>query len=532
MRAVSGLLLVAIAATSMSLSTTALAAKAEHAYRLINEWRIEEADEEIATLLKARPHDPDVVFLDGNSKFLHGEYGRAVERLREAAAKERGGELGEEVRGLRDLAIATEEATRGFVSYTKPGAHFIVQYAPGKDAVLGPYALAALEKAFKAIGDDFGDVPKEPVRVEIFPEVADLAKVSTLTLKEIETSGTIALCKFNRLMIVSPRALLAGYPWLDTLTHEYTHFIVSRASHNTVPIWLHEGLAKFEERRWRSQRSDGTAGLTPTMEHLLASGLARKHLITFEQMHPSMAKLPSQEDTALAFAEVYMVIEYLAQQIGWEGIRKIIGQLRDGKSDAQAVAFAVGKPFDQFQKEWRSWLGARKLKTRPGIIPTELKFKKGGKQTEASEDDSGQITEERARKLARLGGMLRGRHRLKAAAIEYEKAQTLVGPGNPQVANKLARTYLELGDPERAIKTAEPALELYPDQAGPNATLGEGWLKRGDYTKAETYLQAAVAINPFDPALHCGLAQIYKLRSNAEARAAEEEHACRVLGGE
>src|SRR5439155_1682145 len=83
----------------------------------------------------------------------------------------------------------------------------------------------------------------------LYGEVADLAKVSTLTLKEIETSGTIALCKFNRLMIVSPRALVRGYPWLDTLAHEFTHFVVSRASHNTVPIWFHEGLAKFEEQR-------------------------------------------------------------------------------------------------------------------------------------------------------------------------------------------------------------------------------------------------------------------------------------------
>ncbi len=509
--------------------SNAFASKAEHAYRLLNEWRIDEADKEVEALVKARPHDADVAFLDGNLKFLHGDYAGALERLKEAAAKQSTGELGEEIRGLRDLVDATGEATRGFQSTR--GKHFIIQYAPGKDALLAPYALDALERAYAALGEDFGDRPAEPVRVEIFPEVSDLAKVSTLTLKEIETSGTIALCKFNRLMIVSPRALIHGYPWIDTLTHEYTHFIISRTSRNTVPIWLHEGLAKFEERRWRTAQSGG--GLTPTMEHLLATALARKHLITFEQMHPSMAKLPSQEDTALAFAEVYMVVEYLSGQIGWEGIRKIIAAMRDGKSDAQAVAAAVGKPFDQFQKDWRSWLHGRKLKARPGLVPVALKFKKSGKQTEAqkevSEDDTGEIAEEKARKLARLGGMMRVRHRLKAAAIEYEKAQVLIGPGNAQVANKLARTYLELGDAERAIKTAEPALELYPDQAGPNATLGEGWMKRGDLGKAEAYLLAAVSISPFDPALHCGLETIYRQKGGVELE--REAAACRALGG-
>jgi tetratricopeptide (TPR) repeat protein len=516
----------AVAAVALS-SVLAHAGKPEHAYRLMNEQRLEEADAEVAQLVKARPHDPDVAFVDGNLKFLRGDYDGALQRFTEAGEK-RSGELADEIRSMRELAQATAEATRGYQSVA--GKHFVVFHAPGKDALLAPYALDALEKAYAALGQDFDDHAAEPVRVEIYPEVADLAKVSTLTMKEIETSGTIALCKFNRLMIVSPRALLAGYPWLDTLTHEYTHYVVTRASRNTVPIWLHEGLAKFEERRWRAAAG---GGLTPTMEHLLATGLSRKHLITFEQMHPSMAKLPSQEDTALAFAEVYMVVEYLAETVGWNGIRKIIGAMRDGRSDAQAVASVVGTSFDQFQSKWRAWLHGRKLRARPGLIPAELEFKKSAKETEASKDDSAKISEERARKLARLGGMLRLRHRLRAAAQEYEKAQAIVGAGNMQVATKLARTYLELGDPasvERAIKTAEPCLEMYPDQAGPNATLGEAWLKKGDAQRAQPYLEAALAISPFDPAVHCGLSRAYGKRN--DPRANREADACRTLGGD
>jgi tetratricopeptide (TPR) repeat protein len=529
--------LVALLVTCVSLP--ALAGKAEHAYRLINEWRIAEAEAEIAPLLKSQPHAPEVAFIDGQLKFMHGDYAGAVARFDEAAEKERAGELGTEIREMRDLARATAEATRGYQSVR--GKHFVVSFAPGKDALLAPYALDALEKAYAALGRDFDDRAEEPVRVEIYPEVADLAKVSTLTLKEIETSGTIALCKFNRLMITSPRALLHGYPWLDTLTHEYTHFVISRVSHNTVPIWLHEGLAKFEERRWRLDH-DKNGGLTPTMEHLLATGVQRKHLITFEQMHPSMAKLPSQEDTALAFAEVYMVVQYLEETVGWDGIRKIIAGLRDGKNDAQAVAQVVGVPFDQFQTKWRTWLHGKKLRVRPGLIPTELEFKKSPKDTEASKDDSAKIGEERARKLARLGGMLRVRHRLRAAATEYEKAQAIVGPGNIQVANKLARTYLELGDVDRAIKTAEPAIDLYPDQAGPNATLGEAWLKKKDTARAQPYLEAALAVSPFDPQVHCGLVEVYRQKTTqmttqkttmtSDPRLARESDACRTLGGE
>jgi tetratricopeptide (TPR) repeat protein len=265
------------------------------------------------------------------------------------------------------------------------------------------------------------------------------------------------------------------------------------------------------------------------MEHLLASGLQRKHLITFEQMHPSMAKLPSQEDTALAFAEVYMAIEYLSGQIGWQGIRAIISAMRDGKSDAQAVALAVGKPFEAFQHEWRTWLHGRKLKQRPGLVPTALKFKKGGKDNEPSDADAQAIPEEKARKYARIGGMLRLRHRLFAAATEYEKAQAILGPSNALVASKLARTWLELGEPDKAIAAAQPAIEAYPDQAGPQATVGEAWLKKGELEKAQPFLEAAVAVSPFDPMPHCGLERIYRKRG--DVRAEREAEACRTLGG-
>ncbi len=498
-------------ATLVLISGAAHAASPEHAYQLVEEQRIEEAAREIEPLVKAHPHDPEVAFVEGDLLLHRGEYARAAERFGEAMKLR--GRVGDEAKQLRDLALATAETTKDYVALRGP--HFVVWHKPGKDDLLAPYALDTLEKAMAALGDDLGWRPTEPIRVEIYPEVADLARVSTLTLKEIETSGTIALCKYNRLMIVSPRALIAGYPWLDTLNHEYTHYVVTRISHNTVPIWLHEGIAKFEERRWRGPSG---GGLTPLMEHMLATGIAHKHLITFAEMHPSMAKLPSQEDTALAFAEVYTVVEYLHEKSGWAGLRALIAR------------FAEGKPMEDFEGAWRAWLRGKKLRTHPGLLPaeSELRFKKGaGKPTEASEDDSARIGEERARKLARLGGMLRARHRLAAAATEYEKAQAIVGAGHPSVANKLARTYLELGDAGRAIAAAEPALELYPDQAAPNATLGEAWLRKGDNKRAARYLEAALAINPFDPAVHCGLAQAY--RALGDGRADVEAGRCQTL---
>jgi tetratricopeptide (TPR) repeat protein len=499
----------------------------DRAERMIAEWRISEARAETDQLLKSHGDDPEVVFLDGNVKFLTGDYEGAVERMTEAIDHARGSGVAD-WRELRDLVASTAKATHGFTEQRSPEGHFIVRYAPGKDELLVPYAFEALEAAYQEVGQhDFGMGENDPIRVEIFGEVADLAKVSTLTLKEIETSGTIALCKFNRLMIVSPRALGRGYPWQDTLTHEYTHFVVTRVSRNSVPIWFHEGLAKYEETRWRHGEGQG---LTPTMEHLLATALLHgRRLITFDEMYPSMAKLPSQADTALAFAEVYTVVAYLLEQKGWTAVRAVVDKMKDGKGDARAVADVLGESFNDFQNNWKAWLKSKHWKTHPGLIPSSLKFKKHpGKASD--DDDTQEITEDRARKFARLAGMLRTRGRLAPAAVEYEKAQVLVGPGHPLIANKLARTYLDLNEPDKAIATAEPALALYPDLGSFSATLGEAWVKKGQPERAAPYLEATIRISPFDPAPHCALAPIYSERGKEHAARAEREaNACKSL---
>jgi Flp pilus assembly protein TadD len=510
--------------------------------RLIHEWRIEEAAAALQPLQKARPDDPEVALLHGELQFLQGDYETAVTTLQKALPALRGspGELGE-ARGLYDLAAATAEVTRGFVEERSPGGHFIIRYRRGREAVLAPYAGEALEKARAALGADFAGIspgdaalPATPVRVEIYDEIADLSRVSTLTLREIETSGTIALCKWNRLMIVSPKALVRGYPWLDTLTHEYTHYIVSRVARNMVPIWLHEGLAKFEERRWRGPAG---GGLSPTMEQLLATALSKKHFITFEQMSPSMAKLPSQEDTALAFAEVYTVVEFLHGKLGWQGVRALLADMASGTPDLRALAAAYGGSFAAFDKAWKSWLRGRKLKARSGLFADKLQFKKappgaaGAKKNAGSgdEDDSGEVADPRARNFVRLGGMLRARGRLLPAAMEYEKAQGLLGTSHPLLALKLARTYLDLGDADRAIAAIEPARELYADLAGLNAALGAAWLRKGELAKAAPYLEAAIATSPFDPSVHCGLATAYARLG--EPQAAREQSACALLSG-
>jgi tetratricopeptide (TPR) repeat protein len=493
------------------------------AARALQEWRFDDAKVLVAALQKEAPDAPETRYIVAEQAFLLGEYERAAKLLDKLDHPD----VREVVGDLRPLVESTLEATGGFAKRTTPGGHFIIYYSPGKDELLVDLAGETLEAAYTAIGEDLGYTPPDPMRVEILPRIDDLARVSTLAEKDIETSGTIALCKYNKLMIVSPRATLFGYPWLDTLAHEYTHYVITRATGDRVAIWLQEGLAKFEETRWR--QGAGEQKLGRLYEHLLAAALKKNKLITFDQMHPSMAKLPSQEAASTAFAEVYTMVDWIEERIGYAGIRTVLAKVADGKSDRRAVAEALGeKTWDDVERMWKKHLKGLGLKTEPGAAEKgkkRLRFQKSEKDEENVGIDG--IPEERVRKLARLGGLLRARGKLAAAAVEYEKARA-IDPDEPFIAHKLARTYLELGDAKKAIEIASPLVAKDEEDVGPLATLGAAYLAAGEKDKAREHLLAALRISPFDPAVRCGLAEIYEGGSEEE-KGRRERAACEKL---
>ncbi len=497
------------------------------ATRLLSQWRYEEARAQVAKLAKKAPKAMETRYLQAEVAFIDGQYKRAIELLDGIADDAASGNVGR----LRSLSASTLSVTRDFASRESAEGNFIIYYPPGKDEVIIDLAGDVLESAYRELGKDFDYYPKEKIRVEILSRPADLAQLSPLTEREIETTGTIALCKYNKLMVVTPRATIFGYPWMDTLVHEYVHFVVSRMSHDEVPIWLHEGLARFQQVRWRRGPD---VSLSATDEHLLATALKGGRLITFDEMHPSMAKLPSQEAAALAFAEVYTMVSYIHEKAGYEGIRRIIGLQRGGKSARRAVAEVLGERWTQVERNWKTYLRGRNLKPSKALAgrakARRIRFDKGGKKDGEAAENVGidEVASEKARKFTRLGGMLRARGMAEAAAIEYEKALAIVGRSDPFIAAKLSRTYLELGKHEKAIELAGPLHAKDEHDAAPAVTLGLAHMALGNAADAKRAFEHALRVSPFDPSVRCSLADLYD--RTADTRLAERESdACKVL---
>lgn len=478
----------------------------------LQSWQIEEASAVAEKLLLIARGNPYVCFFAGEVRFYEGNYQESLSYLKEALKDP---DLAQKGKKFYDFVDRTYQTTSKFKEVKTE--HFLFRYLEEKDAILVDYALNTLEKAYHAIGNDLQYFPGKPVLIEVFPDAESFCTISTLTKGEIETSGTVAICLFNRVIITSPRLLPRGYQWLDTLTHEYVHYVIMKKTYNRVPIWLHEGIAKYEEARWL----EGISPKLPvSLESLLAEAREKDYFITFGQMHPSLAKLKRKEDTALAFAEVFTVIDYLFNRGGYPSIVSILDGIKGGKSPEEAVSLATGVPFAEFEKNWLQDLKQKKFRRIHGIqiLPTQLK------ETSTIVDDMESVADieiRDARKFAILGDLLRREGLHSAAILEYEKASKKAGNISPQIQNKLAMSYIMDTQYAKAEEILKVALEYYPEYPTTYISLGELYQRKGEYDAAVEILSRANHINPFNPIIHKNLAQFYQKLDRKEDAAEE-----------
>ena len=476
-------------------------------HQLVSDWQTDEVREQIDPLLKAEPGHPGLRFVEARLLFFEGEYTQSVARL-DTLIRELGENAPPSITAFRSLVAKTGDTLKPFDEFTTEDGRFLIRYT-GRDKAILPYLIDVLQATDKVLAEDFKYRPKGRVLVEIYPEIKYLAAVSSLTETDIETSGTIALCKYNRLMFTSPRALVRGYGWQDTVAHEFVHYYVTKVSQNTVPIWLHEGIAKFEESRWRAEPG---VPLDPPQEDLLARSLKADKLVTFQQMHPSMAKLPSQEAAGLAFAEVHTVVDHLHRRKGYDGLNKLLANLKAGKEMSPALRSVYGVSLDGLWNQWKSALKKKGLKTYPGLVQQSLEFRRPGdpKADEDKEASYGSIEEKAVRDFAHLGELLRARKRPKAALKEYRKAINLGGDGNPMIQNGAASSLLELGQYQTIPELLERVKSYYPGFVRTHLNLGQAYLKLGKTTEAMEAFEAVIGINPFHPLPYMALPKLYE----------------------
>jgi tetratricopeptide (TPR) repeat protein len=241
-------------------------------------------------------------------------------------------------------------------------------------------------------------------------------------------------------------------------------------------------------------------------------------------LHPSIARLPSQRDAALAFAQVATFVDRIREHGPERALRRVVESIRAGSDARAAFGTAAGRPFSALEREWRASLATVPTPgdAAPRIRPLRFRTDEGDPRAE----ESSAIEIERARSHLRLGDLLWNRRRPRAAAEEYRRALD-AAPDDPVIASRLAQAALTAGDAQRVIDTLARSRERYRDHEPTRALLAGAYRLLGNESEAIWEATEAIALNPFDPAPHCDLAAIVE----DPGERARETSLCASLGG-
>lgn len=439
--------------------------------------------------------------------FHRGDY-VAVEAILDKWG-ERAGELEGSEEGVPYRATA--EASRGMVALTGQGVS--VRTAPGMELILAEEALETLSASRTSYDRLFGGGPQHDIVLDIFPTATRFISASGLPPESVRTTGVIALSKWTRLLLTSPRALARGYAWKDTVAHEYIHLVVAYRTQNRAPVWLQEGLAKHLEGAWRGDMSGRLGAHT---EALLAEAVRSGEFVPFEKFARSMAYLESGEEAALAFGQVATMVQLLLERAGPGALPRLMDRVAAGEDAMQVVAELSGEAdFAAFRGAWVTWLAAQPL-VAAHLAASPVVLDGGGDEAES---DPLLADRPDLARFYRLGDLLREAGRPAAALVEYAKAGADAKSAvSPLLLARQAECMEALKRPAEALRLVEEGLGLYPEHALLQKTRGRLLNAQGDPRALAAY-KAAHDVNPYDLDVQKALSSLYA----RAGRAAEAE---------
>jgi hypothetical protein len=290
----------------------------------------------------------------------------------------------------------------------------------------------------------------------------------------------VAVARWGRVTLLSPRASRHGYPWEDTLAHELVHLGLSRTTRDFAPLWLQEGVAKRQEQRWRPPRPFDDAG-----EHDAVAGraLATDRSVGVDKLGPSIAMLPSADAASIAFAEVTSFINYWIAQNGRGAFMLLLADLKglEDRDPDPALRGVTGYGLKDWIARWQGYL--RSL---------DVSEAGAAKAPSAGPDMRG----------VRLGDLLFRAQHFTAAARLFEDALT----ASPEVAAlRFRASEAELGahHPELAREHLGQLETLDGPHAGWFALKGRFEAEAGNKATAAEASRMATSLDPWSELVAC-----------------------------
>lgn len=437
-----------------------------------------EYDKARAELAKADPNSPAVVLAKARLALYEEDCDLAAALLARAEVGQ-----ADEGRLIADVGRGCARVTAATIVDKDDINGVVIRYQDDSDRALTPVLVDTVLKARASLSRDLGVEWKRPTRITVVRDLLSLSAMTGLPYKAAQTTGTVAVAKWGRVTLLSPRASHHGYPFRDTLAHELTHLAIAMQTHDCAPLWLHEGVARREEVRWREP---GLFDERPSPESIVLRGMELKLDLALDKLGPSIAMLPSADAAMVAFAEVTSFIKFYAETSAPDALPKLLVALRTAKTADDALKEVSGETLAQWDVKWRAQL-ARRTKE-----PLSAMFGLGAAPPGLGD----------SRERSRLAELLIGRNHptealteldkipadmLADPSLRYLRARALEGDGNVKQAEVL------LEDPKVWLASYGPCWAI-------RGRLGRA---RGDQAVADLSFAEAMAHDPFSVEAAC-----------------------------
>ena len=217
-------------------------------------------------------------------------------------------------------------------------SHFLVYHAARSEET-GRSMGEAAEKWYDLLTARLGFEPRGVIPVYLYPDRVSFARAAG-----VRRDDSIVGLAQARVIRVDASGAFADVE--RVLAHEMVHvFIARRLYGNTprIPLWMHEGMAQFFSGDWDQNSLS-----------LLQDAVPDGALFPLKEIE---SRFPAdQRGRAIAYAQSYSIVEYIARQFSPESLQDLIGEVRRGRRFDIAVLYSLGREMDEVEREWRESL--------------------------------------------------------------------------------------------------------------------------------------------------------------------------------
>ena len=374
-------------------------------------------------------------------------------------------------------------------------ADFIVHMSTNESGLYGDRVLELLGRARETLCRKYGVKLTQPTAVEIFPEQKDFA-VRTFGMPG--NPGYLGVC-FGSVITANSPASQAPNPanWEDVLWHEFCHVVTLTATKNRMPRWLSEGISVYEERQANPMWGEK---MNLAYRDMILNGA----LTPLGQLSSAFLSPSNSVHLQFAYYESSLVVEFIVQRFGFETLKKILSDLHDGDELNTSIAKRTA-PLPEMEKQFAAFVREQAEKLAPGVDldkPPGRRAEADVTIWEAAHPNNFYLRLQKAGSLMEAKNWTEAKPLLESLAESYHGES---GAENPYWL--LAVTQRNLSETNAELTTLQKFAAQESDFVDLFARLIELSEAQKDWPAVTKYAERLLAVNPLISLPHRALAK-------------------------